>query len=101
MNVNTRYLSVGSRIASVQPRYSGKWWIDQDGTEWSAFDLWKGSVMHSLDRVLWDDEHGVRTYQTDDDELLHLVRIPPPDASDTKKISFFATWSEQGRPPGT
>lgn len=83
----------------MQPRYSGRWWIDQEGTEWSAFDLWKGAVLHSLERIVWNDEQGIRVYRTADDELRHLIRIPPPDVDEAEKAAFFEEWNESGRPP--
>lgn len=83
----------------MQPRYSGRWWVDQDGDEWSAFDLWRGGISHSLTRLLSNDDDGVRVYRTVDGDLLHLVRIPPPDAPETKKCEFYDEWEEQGRPP--
>jgi hypothetical protein len=86
--------------STVQPRYSGRWWVDQDGTEWSAFDLWKGGVFHTLESVVECDNRGVRVYRTGDDDILHLVRIPPPEAPEAEKAQFFVEWDEQGQPPG-
>lgn len=82
----------------MQPRYSGRWWIDQHGTEWSAFDLWKGTVLHRLTKEAEDDENGVRVYRTTDDELLHLIRIPPPEAPLEKKAMFFLGDDGSGTP---
>lgn len=83
----------------MQPRYAGRWWADQHGNEWSAFDLWKGGVGHTLFRVCTNDDAGVRVYQTAEDELLHLVRIPPPDVSELAKDEFYAEWDDLGQPP--
>lgn len=83
----------------MQPRYAGRWWVDQHGDEWSAFDIWKGGVGHALFRVCSNDDDGVRVYRTSDGDLLHLIRIPPPAASETEKREFYDEWAEQGRPP--
>lgn len=81
----------------MQPRYSGRWWVDQHGTEWSAFDLWKAGVTHSLERVCEDETSDVRVYRTDDGELRHLIRIPPPDASEEEKAAFYRERNGPGR----
>lgn len=83
----------------MQPRYSGRWWADQDGNEWSAFDLWLRGVGHALFRECANDDEGVRVYRTAADEFLHLIRIPPPAASESEKRAFYEEWAEQGQPP--
>ena len=85
----------------MQPRYSGRWWVDERGNEWSAFDLWKGRVFHSLERGVECDERGMRLYRNTDGEVLRLVRIPPPGVSADEKEAFYEEWEERGRPPGT
>ena len=71
----------------MQPRDCGPWWADQHGTEWSGFGLWKATQTGHLERVLLADGVGARLYRRDGD-VLHLVRIAPPDASADERRAF-------------
>lgn len=71
----------------MQSRDEGAWWADQHGGEWSAYALWRETTADVLELILTADGVGARVYRRDD-ELLHLVRIAPPDASPATRRAF-------------
>lgn len=75
----------------MQPRDSGRWWADQHGTEWSTYAVWQSASSDTIRLVMSDERNDVRVYRRDgDDDLLHLVTIPPPEATEAEKKRFYA-----------
>jgi hypothetical protein len=73
--------------------------VDQRGTEWSETRLRAASVEGALSLVLGDDAAGTRVYRRVDDDLLHLVRVAPPEASERERARFYSEWEHRGEPP--
>lgn len=83
----------------MQSRDSGPWWADQEGTAWSAYSLWKLGSRGQLRLCLRDDSAGVLVCRWSDGDLVHLIRIPPPDATPDASEAFYTAWEQAGRPP--
>lgn len=81
------------------PRDRGVWWADQHGRAWSVSDVQQAHRAGRIRWVLRDEHAGVVVCRRETGDLLHLVRIPPPSASEDHKVRFYADWDASGRPP--
>lgn len=84
----------------MQSRRGGRWWADQQGTEYSGDDVSAARADSRFEVVLSDESEGVLVCRDRDrEELKHLVRIPPPAASRDEQAAFYEQWDVQGYPP--